>query len=215
MNYQNVMNEKNLKTEDLPKGLQQKIKELELLNSSLEHFKDLEISEKEQEKINIGKESATEIDNYLVKKLKAFDVEKYQKKKESFDRMMQEKKQKKQSEEQEQKPEVIVDEKVLNEISLQETNNEIKNIQTQKKSSTYNPESSLNKKLDDLKKSVQVDAKNFVEEPKETETEEAEPDEFEKVANSKPRKTNKGLILMGIGAFILTWGAVNFFKDRK
>ncbi len=213
MNYQNVMNEKNLKTEDLPKGLQQKIKELELLNSSLEHFKDLEISEKEQEKINIGKESATEIDNYLVKKLKAFDVEKYQKKKESFDRMMQEKKQKKQSEEQEQKPEVIVDEKVLNEISLQETNNEIKNIQTQKKSSTYNPESSLNKKLDDLKKSVQVDAKNFVEEPKETE--EAEPDEFEKVANSKPRKTNKGLILMGIGAFILTWGAVNFFKDRK
>lgn len=215
MNYQNVMNEKNLKTEDLPKGLQQKIKELELLNSSLEHFKDLEISEKEQEKINIGKESATEIDNYLVKKLKAFDVEKYQKKKESFDRMMQEKKQKKQSEEQEQKPEVIVDEKVLNEISLQETNNEIKNIQTQKKSSTYNPESSLNKKLDDLKKSVQVDAKNFVEEPQETETEEAEPDEFEKVANSKPRKTNKGLILMGIGAFILTWGAVNFFKDRK
>lgn len=214
MNYQNVMNEKNLKTEDLPKGLQQKIKELELLNSSLEHFKDLEISEKEQEKINIGKESATEIDNYLVKKLKAFDVEKYQKKKESFDRMMQEKKQKKQSEEQEQK-EVIVDEKVLNEISLQETNNEIKNIQTQKKSSTYNPESSLNKKLDDLKKSVQVDAKNFVEEPQETETEEAEPDEFEKVANSKPRKTNKGLILMGIGAFILTWGAVNFFKDRK
>jgi radical SAM superfamily enzyme YgiQ (UPF0313 family) len=44
-----------------------------------------------------------------------------------------------------------------------------------------------------------------------TETEE----EFEKVGNSKPRKLNVPLVIMGVGALLLTWGAVNFFKNKE
>lgn len=39
--------------------------------------------------------------------------------------------------------------------------------------------------------------------------------EFDKVADSKPRKMSKGVILMGVGFFFLTWGAVNYFKDKR
>ena len=42
-----------------------------------------------------------------------------------------------------------------------------------------------------------------------------EDEEFEKVSNAKPRKLSKSVIIMGIGAFILTWGAVNFFRERR
>jgi hypothetical protein len=40
-------------------------------------------------------------------------------------------------------------------------------------------------------------------------------EEFEKTATATPKKTSKGLILMGIGFFFMTWGAVNFFKERR
>jgi hypothetical protein len=39
--------------------------------------------------------------------------------------------------------------------------------------------------------------------------------EFDKAADSKPRKMSKGVILMGVGFFFLTWGAVNYFKDKR
>ena len=34
--------------------------------------------------------------------------------------------------------------------------------------------------------------------------------------NAKPKKVvSKGMILMGVGFLLLTWGAVNVFKDRR
>jgi hypothetical protein len=45
-------------------------------------------------------------------------------------------------------------------------------------------------------------------------TEEFE-NEFDKAGDSKPRKMSKGVILMGVGFFFLTWGAVNYFKDKR
>ena len=40
--------------------------------------------------------------------------------------------------------------------------------------------------------------------------------EFEKVGDAKPKKVvSKGMILMGVGFLLLTWGAVNVFKDRR
>ena len=69
---------------------------------------------------------------------------------------------------------------------------------------------SLNKKLDELKENVNIPV------PKEQEIEYADEDtEFSKESDTEPKKMSKGLILMGIGAFFLTWGAVNFFKDRR
>jgi hypothetical protein len=40
-------------------------------------------------------------------------------------------------------------------------------------------------------------------------------EEFEKHSDTTPKKMSTGLILMGVGAFFLTWGAVNFFKSRR
>lgn len=42
-----------------------------------------------------------------------------------------------------------------------------------------------------------------------------EAEEFEKKGERKPKKLNIPLVVMGVGALILTWGAVNFFKERK
>jgi hypothetical protein len=42
---------------------------------------------------------------------------------------------------------------------------------------------------------------------------EYETEEFARTGVDKPKKMNVGLILMGVGALFLTWGAVNFFKD--
>jgi hypothetical protein len=42
-----------------------------------------------------------------------------------------------------------------------------------------------------------------------------EEDEFERKGAGNPQKMTTGLILMGVGAFFLTWGAVNFFKSRR
>jgi hypothetical protein len=44
---------------------------------------------------------------------------------------------------------------------------------------------------------------------------EPEVEEFDKSDDTKPKKLSKGLILMGVGAFLLTWGAVNFFRERR
>ena len=45
--------------------------------------------------------------------------------------------------------------------------------------------------------------------------EQQEEEEFERQGDGNPKKMTTGLILMGVGAFFLTWGAVNFFKSRR
>ena len=48
------------------------------------------------------------------------------------------------------------------------------------------------------------------------EEEEDEDEEFSKYGDAKPKKViNKGWLLMGAGFFLLTWGAVNVFKERR
>jgi hypothetical protein len=43
-----------------------------------------------------------------------------------------------------------------------------------------------------------------------------EEEEFHKYGDAKPKKViNKGWWLMGAGFFLLTWGAVNVFKERR
>jgi ABC-type Na+ efflux pump permease subunit len=76
-------------------------------------------------------------------------------------------------------------------------------------------------KLEDLKKSVHIDTANFktkerVQQVEEDDVEEVESEEeFDKHSDTTPKKMSTGLILMGVGAFFLTWGAVNFFKSRR
>ncbi len=77
------------------------------------------------------------------------------------------------------------------------------------------------RELDELKGNVEINVDEFetVTPPPENSVQEIEAesveDEFAKKGDAKPRKMSKGIILMGIGAFILTWGAVNFFRESR
>jgi len=197
MNYLAAAKERNLDLAQLPKTLQKKIQELESLNSEFLESKvpKEKLSPKELESYNMIQEKIEELDAYLVKKVKNFDATKYQARLDSFNKMMEQRKQSKTSIEEKQ---VIED------------------------------------KLADLKESVQIEPEKFepqapvqVQEPvqirepeprpePQVEEEEYEVEEFDKVGDAKPKKVvSKGMLLMGVGFLLLTWGAVNVFKDRR
>ena len=198
MNYLAAAKERNLDLAQLPKTLQKKIQELESLNSEFLESKvpKEKLSPKELESYNMIQEKIEELDAYLVKKVKNFDATKYQARLDSFNKMMEQRKQSKTSIEEKQ---VIED------------------------------------KLADLKESVQIEPEKFepqapvqVQEPVQIrepeprpeqqveEEEEYEVEEFDKVGDAKPKKVvSKGMLLMGVGFLLLTWGAVNVFKDRR
>jgi hypothetical protein len=198
MNYLAAAKERNLDLAQLPKTLQKKIQELESLNSEFLESKvpKEKLSPKELESYNMIQEKIEELDAYLVKKVKNFDATKYQARLDSFNKMMEQRKQSK--------------------TSIEEKQVEIED------------------KLADLKESVQIEPEKFepqapvqVQEPvqirepeprpePQVEEEEYEVEEFDKVGDAKPKKVvSKGMLLMGVGFLLLTWGAVNVFKDRR
>jgi hypothetical protein len=199
MNYLAAAKERNLDLAQLPKTLQKKIQELESLNSEFLESKvpKEKLSPKELESYNMIQEKIEELDAYLVKKVKNFDSTKYQARLDSFNKMMEQRKQSK--------------------APIEEKQVEIED------------------KLADLKESVQIQPEKFeptpvqVQEPvqvrepeprpepqKQVEEEEYEVEEFDKVGDAKPKKVvSKGMLLMGVGFLLLTWGAVNVFKDRR
>ena len=198
MNYLAAAKERNLDLAQLPKTLQKKIQELESLNSEFLESKvpKEKLSPKELESYNMIQEKIEELDAYLVKKVKNFDATKYQARLDSFNKMMEQRKQSK--------------------APIQEKEVEIED------------------KLADLKESVQIEPEKFepqapvqVQEPvqirepeprpePQVEEEEYEVEEFDKVGDAKPKKVvSKGMLLMGVGFLLLTWGAVNVFKDRR
>jgi len=199
MNYLAAAKERNLDLAQLPKTLQKKIQELESLNSEFLESKvpKEKLSPKELESYNMIQEKIEELDAYLVKKVKNFDATKYQARLDSFNKMMEQRKQSK--------------------TSIEEKQVEIED------------------KLADLKESVQIEPEKFepqapvqVQEPVQIrepeprpeqqveEEEEYEVEEFDKVGDAKPKKVvSKGMLLMGVGFLLLTWGAVNVFKDRR
>jgi hypothetical protein len=199
MNYLAAAKERNLDLAQLPKTLQKKIQELETLNAEFLESKvpKEKLNPKELESYNMIQEKIEELDAYLVKKVKNFDSTKYQARLDSFNKMMEQRKQSK----------APIEEK---EVEIED-------------------------KLADLKESVQIEPEKFepqvapvqVQEPvqirepeprpePQVEEEEYEVEEFDKVGEAKPKKVvSKGMLLMGVGFLLLTWGAVNVFKDRR
>jgi hypothetical protein len=76
-------------------------------------------------------------------------------------------------------------------------------------------------KLNELKEKVQVRQEMFdggeIEEtkskPVEVETEEI--DDYKKTATVKPKKMSTSIMIMGIGAFLLTLGGINLWRERQ
>ena len=199
MNYLEVVKERNLDLADLPKTLQKKIQEIEALNAEFLkiNIKKEKLKPAELENFNLIEEKIAELDAYLVKKVKIFDPAKYKARLDSFNSMMDKRKAAKKVEEpKEEKKEEATTESLAylsKMVPVQEVVQEV------------------------VQEIVQEPVQQFVQEPiQEEEYEEDEDDEFAKVGEAKPKKViNKGWWIMGVGFILLTWGAVNVFKEKR
>ena len=192
MKYKNALSQKGLQKENLAKKTQLKIDELESLQYRLDN------EYLDEDKRDDLEESLELMDSELEKAILKFNPEVYQKRLESVASLNKKKEEGTVTKRQPKPKEVKYDEpasaktKTISQVSK-----------------------GIDSKIDELKKQVEINKEKFHPEPEVDELETEEIDDFEKTATVKPKKVSTGLILMGVGAFFLTWGAVNFFRGRK
>lgn len=215
MRYLKMLEQKGFDLSELPLATQKKVEELNLLKSDLQSIKDIpddELEEEDEQEIADIEAHIDELDRIIEKKVKQFDPVAHAKKIEQI--------------------------KVLADLKKQKAKGEepIKEVKEERPSAPT--EVDVEEKLSELKQEVQIEAKpepqqvKAVEEPRPApqrtpppppapqaniyEQEQYEEEEFDKVGDAKPKKVvSKGMILMGVGFLLLTWGAVNVFKDRR
>ena len=204
MNYQKVLEEKGIEKTDLSVSLQKGIKEIEKLKSQLLDFEvvpESELDEEEIASLSVIKDSIGVLDGSLAKKIEKFNVESHRKKVIQLKEVVKKRNEKGKFEVQEavQEAAPILEEPIIEEAPEQ-----------------FNPPK-LDDKMKDMRKSYENDKKHNHprQQIQEEDVEVEEVEEFSKIDNAKPKKMSKALILMGVGAFFLTWGAVNFFKESK
>jgi hypothetical protein len=205
MKYQVVLDERNLTNEDLPNSQQKKISELLKLKRQIEEIQAEGVDESVKEQFEKIVKQFDDADGELVYFIRQFDVEKNKATRARLAEMRSKKL--KPTPEAKPTPEIKTPEAVVPEVKPMP--------QTLVKPT----EQEVAKKLEEIKKDVEINPESFqFEEPKQQHPEvqevEAE-EEFEKKGENKPRKVNLPLVIMGVGALLLTWGAVNFFKERK
>jgi succinate dehydrogenase flavin-adding protein (antitoxin of CptAB toxin-antitoxin module) len=183
MKYQNALNEKNLTKEMLAVRTQKKIESIQFLKEKIDKAIQEGVDEDELDEY---KDMYEEMDNDLVKAVNKFNPDVYK-----------------------ARLERVAEVNKMRESKPKEEPSEPR----QPKQTQQVEKADLGKKLDDLKKTVQIDKQKFRTEPKEEEVDFVE--DFEKKQEVKPKKMSWAVIAMGIGAFVLTYGAVNFFKERR
>lgn len=215
MRYLKMLEQKGFDLSQLPLATQKKVDELNQLVYELDNIKQIpddELEEEDEREIEEIEAQIDELDKIIEKKVKQFDPVAHAKKIEQI--------------------------KVLADLKKQKAKGEepIKEVKEERPSAPTEVE--VEEKLSELKQEVQIEAKpepqqvKAVEQPRPApqpqpqyapqpqanvyEEEEYEEEEFDKVGNAKPKKVvSKGMILMGVGFLLLTWGAVNVFKDRR
>jgi hypothetical protein len=199
MKFQLALDEKSLTREDLPKSQQLKIKEIEKLKTQIEQIESDGVDDSFQDEFDKIKLQFDQADEEVVVFIRNFDVEKSRKQRAHLADMRDRKKKLSYSEESAPKPEPV---------------NEPVQVEEPKVEAPVAP--MPQEKLEAVQREAHVYPERFEEELEEEEPEEYEAEEeFEKVGNSKPRKLNVPLVIMGVGALLLTWGAVNFFKNKE
>jgi hypothetical protein len=196
MKFENAILEKKVKREDLPKGVQKKISDVEKLAAKLTDMESVEMDESEKQDFEEAKNRLDYLDTQIEKAIYLFDPVVYQERLARLNKMVSAKG---------KKPEADADGGVVK--TLKKEDDAI--VDTINGDKTKNEK--IQEDLDRLKKTVKVKPEMIEDEI--TPTEEVE--EFEKSGDAQPKKMSKGLILMGVGAFLLTWGAVNFFRERR
>jgi hypothetical protein len=199
MKYQVALDERNLTNEDLPNSQQKKISELLKLKRQINEIQAEGVDEDVKEQFEKIVKQFEDADGELVYFIRQFDVEKHKATKKRLAEMRDKKKPTELVVT--PKPEVVAEVKPMPQALVKPTEQEV------------------TKKLEEIKKDAEIHPENFEfeAEPKshpEVQEVEAE-EEFEKKGENKPRKVNVPLVIMGVGALLLTWGAVNFFKERR
>jgi hypothetical protein len=215
MRYLKMLEQKGFDLSELPLATQKKVEELNLLKSDLQSIKDIpddELEEEDEQEIADIESHIDELDRIIEKKVKQFDPAAHAKKIEQI--------------------------KVLADLKKQKAKGEEPIKEPREERPSAPTEVEVEEKLSELKQEVQIEAKpepqqvKAVEEPRPAaqrtpppppapqaniyEQEQYEEEEFDKVGDAKPKKVvSKGMILMGVGFLLLTWGAVNVFKDRR
>lgn len=202
MKIEKILQERGLKKEGLPIKLRRKIAQLEKLSAEVQEM----VDEESDDPVNIStlevaKVRLNDLDEALSKEIKNFNLETYSQRKERMKKINQSKTKKSVN----SLPKEEETEQVFEETEL-----ELEKIPPISKTLH------IKEDIDKLRESVEIKPESFeVEEDLEVEPVEPEIEEFEKEGVAKPKKMSKGLILMGVGAFLLTWGAVNFFRERR
>jgi len=201
MKYLKLLEERQLNVVDLQKAVQKKIVEIENLSNKVNELRQIEdLDEEDKSTLADAEQALSSLDEYLARKIEIFNPETYAKKLEVVKNAQSKRKN-------------FVAEKVEVKEIEQYQDYEQEQEQPQEEAKVVEmpnkveaKKAILQKKLDDLKQSVTVRDEHF--------EDGGEVDEFAKVENVKPKKLTTPLIIMGIGALILTVGAVNFFKRR-
>lgn len=210
MKFQLALDEKGLTREDLPKSQQSKIKEIEKLKTQIEQIESDGVEDSFQDEFDKVKLQFDQADEEVVVFIRNFDVEKSRKQRERLADMRS--RIKKPAAETEVKaeepaPEPQAPAPVVVEEPVQ--------VKEPKVEAPIVPMPQPEEKLEAVQREAQVYPERFEEELEEEAEEFEAEEEFEKVGNSKPRKLNVPLVIMGVGALLLTWGAVNFFKNKE
>ncbi len=211
MKFKSVLIDRQLDKENLPPKLQKKISQLEKIEEDINWAEQEAKDPDDTEGIAVAKVRLSSLDNQLVKLLKDFDPVKYQQQKDKMAKINAKKygKGKKVSE-----PKVIDEAKAV--VDENEVEEQVEDSSILEQIPPISKTLHIKESLDKLKEEVEIDPSSL--EPERQPLEEViepEIEEFEKHEGTKPKKMSKGLILMGVGAFLLTWGAVNFFRERR
>lgn len=205
MSYLQAMIKKKVEKEQLPRGVQVKIENLE---KAIEKISDYEsqddLDEEEEEQLEKLREGVKALDSDIERSILKFDPEKYKKKLEVMMEVRAKRKNKETAKVEKAEPEPEPEEEYEETIES--------NIKNVKENAEIVPEEL--ELCEDCEEEYHS-GRLSLEEIRESKRRRDEEEEFEKVSAAKPRKLSKSVIIMGIGAFILTWGAVNFFRERR
>lgn len=253
MEFQSALEKRNLQTTNLPVAQQKKIADLLKLKEQVEEAEQDAADAEEHEQINEAKQQIAEVDQELAVFIENFDLEIYEKRKQSAAAIREKRLSKIKNKEQHQeepKPEPKSEPKPepQPEPKPQPQPEPVK----QPEPPVYENETSIAQAIKEQEQEQEIcedcserldlamkmqkqgfrpkqiwietgyvfqEGEWHLDEDWEKEERRYEPlpvyNEFEKVAEVKKKPKNYSLWVIGIGALILTVGAVNLFKERK
>jgi hypothetical protein len=187
MKYIKALEDKGLQVENLSRKIRTNIQKLEKFFGVLLEVNLEDLDEDSAKDYNNLKDQVEKLDDEVTRDINKFDVEKYKEKVERVKKLPNKNK------------------KEVSEPKVEEPLN-------QKTQADEEVKKLIEAKLGELKESVQVDASTMYLEDEPDEVDAVE--EFEKVAEVKPKKGSWSKIAVGVGALILTWGLVNILKEK-